>query len=149
MAGFKGQAEYAIDAKSRVALPAKMRRDLSPEARNSFTITRGFERCLFLYPLDRWDHMEEQFMSLNFYQRETRDFIRTITSWAEETPLDAQGRVMLPKRLMDFASLSDKAVIIGALDHIEIWDPEVLEAYLNQQPDDYETVAERVMGGNA
>ena len=151
MAGFKGQAEYSIDDKGRVALPVKMRRALSPEAKETFVATRGLEQCVFLYPLDVWEQMEEQMKSLNLFQREARDFVRNLVRWADETVLDGQGRISLPKTLLDFAGLTagngSKALFIGALDHIEVWDPEGFERYLNQQPEDYETIAERVMGG--
>ena len=149
MAGFKGQAEYSIDEKGRVALPAKMRRALSPDAKETFVVTRGFEQCVFLYPLDRWDQMEDEFRGLNPYQREARDFVRAIVRWADEVTLDGQGRIGLPKVLVDFAGLEvgGKALIIGSLDHIEIWDPVVFDRYLNEQPEEYETIAERVMGG--
>ena len=60
MAGFKGQASYSIDAKGRVAIPAKMRNAMNPEAKGTFTVTRGFEKCIFLYPLDRWTEMEQE-----------------------------------------------------------------------------------------
>lgn len=148
MAGFKGQAEYSIDDKGRVPVPAKMRRALSPDAKETFVATRGFEQCVFLYPLDRWERMEEEFMTLNPYQKEARAFVRTIVRWADEVSLDGQGRVAVPRTLIDFAGLAPggKAVIIGALDHIEVWDPEIFEAYLNEQADDYETLTERVMG---
>lgn len=148
MAGFKGQAEYSIDGKGRVPVPAKMRRSLSSEARETFVATRGFERCVFLYPLDVWERMEEQFLGLNTFQKEARDFVRTIVRWADESTLDGQGRISLPRTLTDFAQLElgGKGLIIGALDHIEIWDPAVFEAYLNQQTESYETIAERVMG---
>ncbi|MDX1531534.1 MAG: division/cell wall cluster transcriptional repressor MraZ [Rhodothermales bacterium] len=147
MAGFKGQADNSIDGKGRVAIPAKMRRALNPEAKETFTITRGPERCVFLYPLDRWEEMEEELAQLNPFQREARHFMRTLLRWADEVSLDKQGRVTLSKPLMEFAGLTDRALVIGALDHIEIWDPEVFDAYLNESPGDYETVAERVMGG--
>ncbi|MFN3597331.1 MAG: division/cell wall cluster transcriptional repressor MraZ [Rubricoccaceae bacterium] len=148
MAGFKGQAEYSIDDKGRVPVPAKMRRALSPDAKETFVATRGIEPCVFLYPLDRWEEMEEQFMNLNLYQREARAFVRDIVRWADEVSLDGQGRITLPRNLIDFGGLAagGKAIIIGALDHIEIWDPERFESYLNQQTDDYETMSERVMG---
>lgn len=149
MARFKGQAENSIDGKGRVAIPVKMRRAMNPEAQDTFTITRGFERCVFLYPHDRWAQMEEEFAQLNPFQREARDFVRTILMWADDVTLDGQGRIMIPRRLMEFGGLSERAVVIGALDHIEVWDPEVLDAYLNEQVDDYETIAERVMGGIA
>lgn len=146
MAGFKGQAEYSVDEKGRVAIPAKMRAVLKPEAKGTFTVTRGFEQCIFLYPLDRWEEMEAQMMSLNLYSREARNFVRLILRWAEEVTLDKQGRVVLPKPLMEYAGITDRALIIGALDHIEIWDPGTFEQYVNEQPTDYETLAEQVMG---
>ncbi len=149
MPGFKGQAEYSIDEKGRVALPAKMRRALTPEAKETFVVTRGFEQCVFLYPLDRWEEMEDEFRALNPYQREARDFVRTIVRWADESTLDGQGRISMPKGLLEFAGLATggKALIIGALDHNEVWDPATFDRYLNERPEDYETVAERVMRG--
>jgi len=150
MAGFKGQAENSIDDKGRVALPAKMRRALSPEAKETFVATRGLEQCVFLYPQDVWERVEDQIGGLNTFQSETRAFTRNILRWAEDTTLDGQGRISLPKPLLDFAGLTAgngaKALFIGALDHIEVWDPDVFDAYLNEQPEEYETVAERVMG---
>ncbi|MFT4605608.1 MAG: MraZ protein [Rhodothermales bacterium] len=146
MATFKGQAEFSVDSKGRVAIPAKMRSALSPAAKGTFTMTRGFEKCVFLYPMDGWEHIEEQIGALNMYSRQSRDFVRTILMWADEVALDAQGRISLTKPLIEFAGLSEKALIIGALDHIEIWDPPSFEAYMAGQQDDYESLAERVMG---
>lgn len=143
---FKGQAEYSVDSKGRVAIPAKMRSVLNPEAQNTFTITRGFEDCIFLYPLDQWKDIEEQISELNMFNSDARSFVRAIMMWADEAALDGQGRVTIPRPLVEYAGLDDRALIIGAFDHIEIWDPDRFNAYLNEQPDDYETLAERVMG---
>ena len=146
MAGFKGQAENSVDSKGRVTVPAKMRNAMSPEAKNAFTITRGFEQCIFLYPLDRWSEMEEEFSTLNPFKKEARAFMRTVLRWADEATLDGQGRVMLPKPLVAFGEIESQALVIGAFDHIEIWNPGVFDRYLNKQTADYETLAERVMG---
>ncbi len=146
MAGFKGQAEYSVDAKGRVAIPAKMRSAMSPAARNTFTVTRGFETCIVLYPQDHWDRMEEEFGGLNRYRPENRDFIRLTTMWAEECELDGQGRIALPKRLQEFAGIAEKVTIVGAFDRIEVWNPDRLQQHLNEQADDYQTLAERVLG---
>jgi len=143
---FKGQAEYSVDSKGRVAIPAEMRKAMSPEAQDTFTITRGFEDCIFLYPMDQWSSIEEEIGDLNMYEREARDFIRIIMMWANEVSLDGQGRISIPNPLLEFAGLDDSALILGAFDHIEIWDPEQFNQYLNEQPDDYETLAESVMG---
>lgn len=146
MAGFKGQAEYSVDAKGRLAIPAKMRAVLNPEAKNTFTITRGFEQCIFLYPMDRWEVIESELNALNSYTRAARNFVRNVLMWADEVQLDGQGRIGIPKVLAEMAGVSDKALVIGALDHIEIWNPERFKSYLDEQEDDYETLAERVMG---
>ena len=146
MAGFKGQAEYSVDSKGRITIPAKMRSALSPEAKQTFTITRGFDQCIYLYPLNIWSEMEEEIAQLSRYNREARDFVRIIMMWAEEVTLDAQGRIKLPGTLGDFAEVNGHGLILGAFDHVEIWDPEVFSSHLNEQPAEYETLAERVMG---
>ena len=110
MAGFKGQAEYSVDQKGRVAIPAKMRNALNPEAKNTFTVTRGFEQCIFVYPLDRWERMEAEMEELNIYRSQTRNFIRSVLMYAEEVTLDAQGRVGIPKRLLQFAGVEGEAL---------------------------------------
>jgi len=146
MAGFKGQASYSVDAKGRVAIPAKMRNALNPEAKGIFTATRGLEQCIFLYPYDRWEEMEAEIGAKSNYDREARAFTRRIMMWAEEVTLDGQGRIVLPKALSEFAGVEDRALILGAYDRLEIWNPDVFEEYLNEETTDYETLAERVMG---
>lgn len=146
MASFKGQAEYSVDSKGRVAIPAKMRSALSPEAKNSFIVTRGFEKCITLFPLDEWERKEEQIASLNMYRSEARDFVRMIMMWAEEVSLDSQGRITVPKPLMEFAEIRETVLIIGSMDHIEIWDPKAFGAWQEGRGSDYATLAERVLG---
>jgi transcriptional regulator MraZ len=146
MASFKGQAQYSVDVKGRVAIPAKMRASLHPEALGTFTMTRGFEPCIYLYPLDEWQRKESEYKSLNTYNRQARHLIRSILMWAEEAVLDGQGRLGLSKALIEYAGLSDRALIIGAMDRIEIWDPDVFGKFLSEQPDDHEALAESVMG---
>ena len=105
MAAFKGQAEYSVDSKGRLAIPAKMRSALNPEAKNTFTLTRGFEKSIFAYSLDHWERVEEELSDLNMYRKEARNLVRMVMMWAEEVSLDAQGRISLPRSLMDFAGM--------------------------------------------
>ena len=149
MASFKGQAEYSVDRKGRLAIPAKMRSAMNPEAKSSFTITRGFEQCIILYPLDQWEKREVEIARLNTYRSEARDFVRTIMRWADDVTLDAQGRIVVPRNLLDFANIRDTALIIGMLDHIEIWGPEVFESCHEESESDYPSLAERVLGMGA
>jgi MraZ protein len=149
MAGFKGKYDHTVDDKGRVSLPSKIRKALSPEANDSFVITRGYENSLVLYPLDAWNRYEEQMKTgLNTHREEDRLFIRTIMMWAQEVTLDRQARLMIPKELTEIAGITTQVVIIGALEKIELWSPEYFRAYNERYADTtYEAVAARVMGG--
>ena len=146
MASFKGQAEYSIDNKGRVAIPAKMRSALHPEANQTFVVTRGLEECIVLYPLDIWEQREAKMAELNMYRSKPRAYVRVAMMWADEVVLDSQGRISLPKPLIDLAGLDGTAIILGSIDHIEIWNPERFAAYLEQEVGDFETLSEEVMG---
>jgi len=146
MARFKGQAAYSVDAKGRLAIPAKMRAALTPEALGTFTLTKGFEKCIYAYPQDQWKIKEDEFSSLNLNNRNARQLVRMVLMWAEEVSLDGQGRISLPKSLSDYAGIGERALIIGAMDRIEIWDPEAFDEFMNEQTIDQETLAEQVMG---
>jgi len=147
VAGFKGQAEYSVDGKGRVPVPAKMRKSMTPDARDTFVATRGLEPCVFLYPADGWEKIEAQINGLNMFDGEARHFVREISMWADDVALDAQGRAALPKSLLEFAGIQPggKALIIGSFDHIEIWDPARFETYLNAQSTSYDSLAQAVM----
>lgn len=149
MAGFKGKYEHSVDDKGRVSLPSKLRKALSPEANDSFVVTRGYEKSLVLYPLDEWNRYEQQMKTgLNSHREEDRLFMRTIMMWAQDVSLDRQARIMLPQELMEIAGITTQVVIIGALEKIEIWSPEHFHAYNERYADTtYEEVAARVMGG--
>ena len=149
MAGFKGKYEHAVDDKGRVSLPSKLRKNLSPEANDSFVITRGYESSLDLFPMDVWNQLEEELRSkLNKHREEDRLFLRTLMMWAQEVTLDRQSRIMIPQELMEFAGVTEKVIIIGALEKIEIWSPASFRSYHERNADQtYESVAARVMGG--
>lgn len=145
MAFFKGQETYSIDAKGRVNVPAKMRKSISPEAQETFTVTRGSDKCIVAYPLDEWKKYENRFEELNQYDEENRFFLRKLLMWAEEVSLDGQQRVTLPKKLIEFAGIEKKVRIIGMVDHIEFWNPEEYDKYLDSHDESYEAVASKVM----
>lgn len=146
MSSFKGSYIYAVDEKGRVSIPAKMRKYLSPEANETFVITRGTETCLFLFPLDEWEKLEKRLKELNTFNPQHRLLVRILLMWATEVTLDNQSRIMIPKNLLEFAKIDKEALIIGALDRVEIWNPEVFNEYINTQPESYESIAEKVLG---
>jgi len=149
MAGFKGKYEHSVDDKGRVSLPSKLRKNLAPEAMDSFVITRGYEDSLDLYPMDVWNQFEEQLRgNLNVHREQDRLYIRTLMMYAQEVGLDKQSRIMLPQDLMEIAGITTQVVIIGALAKIELWSPATFRQYHERFADQsYEDVAARVMGG--
>lgn len=146
MAIFKGQEVYSIDNKGRVNLPAKMRKALSPDAGDAFVVTRGANKCIAMYPMNEWAKYEAQFKNLNPYNEQDSFFLRTVLAWCEEVELDAQQRISLPKRHLELAGIEGKITVVGMIDHIEFWNPETFEAYLNDSEEEYEAVASKVMG---
>lgn len=145
MSSFKGRFSYSIDNKGRIALPAKLRKSVSPEANESFVITRGFEQCLFVYPQDEWNKLEESIRGLSPSNPQHRFFVRTLLQWATDAQLDNQARLSIPQELLKFAGLENEVLIVGVLERVEIWNPKTYEEYMNNQPATYETVAEAVL----
>jgi MraZ protein len=124
MGSLYGAERFAIDHKGRVAIPAKLRRALAPDARDSFVLVPGFDGCLYLYPLDEWQRYEEKLRNLSPGDAKARRFCRLLLDNASEVQVDGQGRVVLPSVLLTFAGLKKEAKILGLVDHIEIWDPD-------------------------
>ena len=145
MSSFKGSYTYSVDNKGRVNLPAKLRKYVSAEANDTFVITRGFERCLFVYPVDEWSKLEQMLRDLSAYDPEHRRFLRELLELASESQLDGQARIMIPLELRDYAGLRNDVRIIGTLDKIELWDPQVYDEYKKNHPESYENMATKVM----
>jgi len=147
MAFFKGRETYSVDDKGRVSIPARMRKCMAPGV-ETFVLTRGLDDdpCIFAYPTDEWRSIEEGLKGLNQFNGQERFFLRMMLSWADEASLDGQSRIMLPKNLVEFARIERSALIVGAMDHIEIWNPEIFDSYLNARAESYEQVAASVMG---
>jgi MraZ protein len=145
MAFFKGQEIFSIDNKGRVAIPAKMRRSIQPEANDTFAVTRGVDKCVVAYPLDEWKNYEKRFEDLNQYDAKNRYFLRMLLMWSEEVSLDGQQRISLPRKLLEFAGIENKVQIVGMVDHIEFWNPAEFENYLKGYDESYEDVAAKVM----
>lgn len=122
---FIGEYKHNIDAKGRMAVPAKFRQALKKGA----VVTRGLDNCLFLYPKDKWEQMAKKFADLPISQSKARAFARHMLAGATQVEFDNQGRITLPDYLRQFASVKKKAVIAGLFDRLEIWDEEAWSKY--------------------
>ncbi len=145
MSSFKGSYEYSVDSKGRINIPARLRKNLSPEANDTFVVTRGCEKCLFVYPLDEWNKLEQSIRQLSSTNPKHRFFMRTLLERATETQLDGQSRITIPKDLLQFAGIDNDVLILGVLDRIEVWNPGTYKEYETSQPESYEDVAQTVL----
>lgn len=149
MPSFKGQYQHSVDKKGRVSLPAKLRKSLDPDAKESFTILRGLEPCLYIYPYGEWQEVEERLSNINSFTKEGRTVKRNFLRFAEDFTLDKQNRVPLSQSLREWAGIDGQAVFIGSGERIEVWAPQKLDkidAELSKES--YQELFEKVMGGN-
>ena len=122
MIGFLGEYEATMDAKGRFLLPAGFKKQLPAEEANLFVVNRGFEKCLTLYPLQSWEPIFSEISKLNDFNPKVREFRRYFLNGAIQLELDSAGRLLLPKNLMEHASLEKDIVLVSAVNKIEIWD---------------------------
>ncbi len=145
MSSFKGSYAYSVDSKGRINIPARLRKYVSTDANDTFVVTRGYEQCLYVYPLDEWNRLEESIRQLSSTNPRHRFFMRTLLERATESQLDGQFRISIPKELLHFAHIENDVLILGVLEHIEIWNPGKYEEYQKAQAESYETVAQTVL----
>ena len=115
---FLGEFEHSLDEKSRLAIPAKFRPALS----QGLVLTRGLDRCLFVWTMEEWRGVAEKLARLSLMQADARRLQRLLFSGAVDTQLDRLGRVLVPSFLREYAGLRDAAVVVGVLNRLEIWD---------------------------
>ena len=109
---YKGKYHQTIDADDRVVLPSAIRQVSDS---NQYVITRGFEACVFLYPIERWKEMVEEIGQLNEACREARHFYRVVLMWAFDTETGKDGRIEIPTGLKDFAKVRSGGAHFGRL----------------------------------
>ncbi len=141
----KGSFTFSLDAKGRLNIPAKIRRDINPEANGAFVLTRGPLKCIDLYPFDEWRVFEAKLKTLNIFDPTEGVVMRRFLQEAVEDKIDAQNRILIPKTLMEFAEIEKEVFILGALNKIELWNPKIYDDYVKQQDLTFEEAAQQVM----
>lgn len=120
VAVFLGRYAHNLDAKGRLAVPARYREELA----EGLILTRGIDRCLALYPLAAWRPLAEKVAALPLTDADARNFRRLVFAEAVDLTLDAQGRILVPPDLRRYAGIEREALVIGVDTSIEIWSPE-------------------------
>ncbi|MBI3421008.1 MAG: division/cell wall cluster transcriptional repressor MraZ [Candidatus Sungbacteria bacterium] len=137
---FIGEYSHSLDEKGRVSIPAKFR----PDFGGGVVVTRGLDRCLFVYPKSEWQKMAQKLADLPLGQPKSRAFARLMLAGAWDCELDAQGRVMVPEYLRTFASLSKHAIIAGLYNRLEIWDEDAWHIYESAAEAESDAIAEEI-----
>lgn len=112
-----GEFEHALDDRGRLSIPARFR----PELEGGLVVTRGLDRCLFVWPMDEWRPIAEKLSQLSLMDADARRIHRLLFSGATDTAPDRLGRILLPAFLREYAELRDSVVVVGLLNRLEIW----------------------------
>ena len=140
---FLGTHQPRLDEKGRLFLPAKYRDELA----GGVVITRGQERCLFVWPRDEFARITEQLRNSSVTDKAARDYSRVLFSGASDELPDRQGRITVPAGLRGYAGLQRDCVVIGANTRLEIWDSQAWETYLAAQEESFAEASEEVFPG--
>ena len=142
---FYGEYTHNIDRKGRLILPAKFR-DICKEYQiDRFLITRGLDKCIFMFTEDEWRIQEQKFKSMPFTKKETRSFNRMFFAGAVDTAPDKQGRFIIPQYLKDYAGIKRETIVIGVSNRIEIWDKKSWQAFYENSSESFEQIAENML----
>ena len=137
---FIGEYQHTIDEKGRVSLPVKFRAKLA----SGCVVTRGIDKCLWIYPMDEWEKLAEKISTLPITQKDSRNFSRLILAGAVDLNIDKLGRINLPSYLKEYAGVNKKVTITGMYNRIELWPEETWNKFKKEMEDNSETIAENL-----
>ena len=133
MSLFIGEYEYTIDGKGRLNVPAKFRKATSEDAENTYIISQGEDKCLYIYPMDLYKKkILDKIDQLSETNPMHRAYMSLLGSKSTDSSIDKQGRISIPAKYLEYAEIDKDVKIIGAINRIEIWDPKKREEYLSE-----------------
>ena len=142
-----GTYECKVDVKGRVLIPSAFKKQLAPVINKGFVLKRAvFQSCLELYPISQWEELISKVNSLNRFKKKNNDFIRRFTAGVKFIELDNNGRLLIPKDLIEFSNIKRDIVLSSSVNIIEIWDKQSYEGAIEDSRDDFAQLAEEVMG---
>ncbi|WP_334170513.1 division/cell wall cluster transcriptional repressor MraZ [Sinomonas sp.] len=132
-----------LDEKGRLILPAKYRDELA----DGLVLTRGQERCLYVFSQKEFERIHEQMREAPISSRQSRDYLRVFLSGASDEVPDKQGRVTIPQNLRKYAGLDRDLAVIGVGTRAEIWDAQAWEDYLTEKEASFSDTDEDALPG--
>lgn len=122
---FYGDSFVTIDTKGRTVIPAKFREKLG----ENFILTRGFDLCVNIYTIERFEKMKESFSMMKTSDESYRITSRRLLGSVQEAEFDSQGRLSISQPLREFAKFKKDIHVLGVGDHIELWDKDEYDRY--------------------
>ena len=142
---FYGEYSHSVDRKGRLILPSRLREVAQENGIEKFFVTRGLDKCLFMFTEEEWKTQEQKFKNMPFTKQESRSFNRMFFSGAVESIPDKQGRFIIPQYLKEFANIRRETILIGVSNRIEIWDQEMWKGFYKNSSQSFEQTAENVL----
>ena len=142
---FYGEYLHSMDRKGRLILPARFREVSKANFIEKFFVTRGLDKCLFMFCEEEWRSQEQKFKTISFTKQQARTFNRLYFSGAVEIIPDRQGRILIPQYLKDFAEIKRDVMIVGVSNRIEIWAKDKWQEFYGSSRQSFEEIAEKLM----
>lgn len=149
MLNLRGEYDCTMDAKGRIRLPTALIKRLGERESYNFVLNKGFEKHLTLFPAEIWETTVKEFEKLNLYDNDTRNFLRRFHNGTTDVDLDDQSRILVPKRLAEYASLEKDIILSAYGDKIEIWNAAEYERMMNDDTMTMTNLAQRVLGNRS
>jgi MraZ protein len=146
MLNLRGEYDCSMDAKGRIRLPSSLLKKLGERENYHFVLNKGFEKHLTLYPIEVWEATVKEFEKLNPYDNDTRQFLRRFHNGTTDIEMDEQMRILVPKRLCEFAGLTKEVILNAYGNKIEIWDAKEYEDMMNDDSTSMADLAQKVLG---
>lgn len=135
-----GEFHHNIDEKGRLVIPTKFREELG----NDFVISKGIEKCLYVYSNTEWEKLVSKLNTLPFTKKDTRSFTRFFFSGATVEKFDKSGRINITSPLVSYAGLDKECIIIGVNDHLEIWSETGFNEFMTNNLEKIEDISENL-----
>lgn len=148
MIPLQGEHICRVDAKGRFMLPVALKNQVSDSLSKGFVVKRSiFSPCLELYPRTNWDELNVKIISkLNRFNKKHNDFIRAYNAGLKELEIDGTGRILIPRDLAVFASITADIVVTAKMDCIEIWDKARYDEAVSETQSNFPDLAEEILG---
>ena len=141
---FIGEYHHTIDEKKRLIIPSKFREELG----NEFIITRGIEKCLYVYSKTSWENITNKLATLPFTKKNAREFNRFFLSGATLAEVDKNGRILITSPQFSYANITKECVIVGVGERIERWSEEAWNNFYASASEDMSDIAENLFNGS-